>query len=464
MTTDLLTPTSLDESVATWERAVLGAALHSPVEFEKCQALLRGSDFYNPAHEYIWDAIAWLNAQGDHENRVKADPALVMARLADQGRLGVVGGGPYLLTLYSQTITTTNAVHYARRVKNASNNRKLAALGARINQAGEAGLGLEDRNALLGEVREDIDAIAASDGPADPTPIIGASLADTLDALEHGNGSGITTGLAELDELLGGLTGGQVVVIGARPGVGKTVAAQQVVTAVARDQKKPALLFTMEMDRSEMMGRILAAEAGVNGRRLNLARPDLTERDWEKIAGVMGTVTEMPLYVCDEPAMTPSRLIALIGAFKRKHPDLGVVVIDYIGLMESDKSAKSRQEEIATISRQLKLAAKRFNVPIVVLSQLNRNSTHRSDNMPALSDLRDSGAVEQDADIVILLHREDAYERESPRAGEMDLIVAKHRGGPTGQVVVAAQMHYFRLASMGAGYGGGGGTSGQGGY
>ncbi len=195
-----------------------------------------------------------------------------------------------------------------------------------------------------------------------------------------------------------------------------------------------------------MLARLLCAEAKVNSHHLNPARPAMTDDDWTAVSQVISLVQDMPLHVCDDESLTPSRLNALIGAFKRKNPDLALVTIDYLGLMSGDGKTYNRQEEISQISREIKKIAKRHDVPIVLLSQLNRKSADRSDGKPVITDLRDSGAVEQDADIVILLHRDDDAEAETARAGEMDLMVVKNRGGRTGNVVATCQLHYFRLS------------------
>ena len=440
------------------ERAVLGAALVSSAAHERCAAIISGKDFYSSAHERIWDAITYLNGQGTAENRVHADPTLTINRLAEQGYLTAVGGTDYIIGLWREVQTASNATWYATKVLDAARDRRMIAAGTRLVQTGEGHPSAEDRSGILSAISAELEDIASAGGSADPTALLGEELTDTLDALENGGAGGITTGLWDLDQILGGLIGGQVIVCGARPGTGKTVIAQAIGQHVAGNLNIPVLSFTMEMSRREMLTRLLASEAKVNSRHLNLAQPALTEDDWIRLSNAMPRVMDMPLHVCDEESLTPSRLNALIGAFKRKHPNLGLVTIDYLGLMSGDGRPYNRQEEISQISREIKKIAKRHNVPILMLSQLNRKSADRSDGKPVITDLRDSGAVEQDADIVILMHREDQYDNESPRAGEMDLMVVKNRGGRTGDCVVLSQMHYYRLTSNDPNGGGGGGA------
>lgn len=446
--TDTITALVSEDVVAQNERAVLGAALHSVAAFERCAQIITSADFYNPAHEMVWDAISWVNNQGSADDKAEADVILTAARLNSTGNLGAIGGAPYLHTLYAQSITPANALWYAKEVKDAAKGRGLVALGTRLAHSGAATLNADERDGLITTAIGELESINANNGKADPTAILADDLSATMDALEGGTKNAVDTGLAELDEILGGLVGGQVIVVGARPGTGKTVFAQSIVEHVAGKLNRPALMFTLEMSRIEMMARVLASVCKINSRHLNLAKPQLDESDWDKLSKGVEKVLAMPLHVCDDASITPARISALIGAFKRKHPDLGVVVIDYLQLMKGDGRTNSRQEEVSEISRAVKLMAKRHNVAIVLLSQLNRKSEERADKRPAVADLRESGSVEQDADVVILLHREDQYDTESPRAGEMDLMVEKNRSGPKGTATVSAQMHYYRLRSM----------------
>jgi replicative DNA helicase len=205
------------------------------------------------------------------------------------------------------------------------------------------------------------------------------------------------------------------------------------------------VLFSLEMGKSEITMRLLSAEARIPLTRIRTGT--LTDDDWTKLARRMGEVAQAPMFIDDSPNLTMMEIRAKARRLKQRH-DLRLIVVDYLQLMTSPKRVESRQQEVAEMSRSLKLLAKELAVPVVAISQLNRGAEQRSDKKPQLSDLRESGAIEQDADMVILLHREDAYERESPRAGEADLIVAKHRNGPTKEVVVSSQLHYSRFVDM----------------
>ena len=215
--------------------------------------------------------------------------------------------------------------------------------------------------------------------------------------------------------------------------------------SAAIKHKLPAVIFSLEMSRTEITMRLLSAEAGVSLQ--NLRRGSLRQEDWDKLARTMGNVNEAPLFIDDSPNMSLMEIRAKCRRLKQKH-DLKLVIIDYLQLMSSGKKVESRQQEVSEFSRALKLLAKELEVPVIAISQLNRGPEQRTDKRPMMSDLRESGSIEQDADMVILLHREDAYERESPRAGEADFILAKHRNGPTSTVTVAFQGHYSRFVDM----------------
>ena len=210
----------------------------------------------------------------------------------------------------------------------------------------------------------------------------------------------------------------------------------------------PAVVFSLEMGKTEITMRLLSAEAKVPLQHMR--KGTMREEDWTRLAKTMGAVSEAPLFIDDSPNMTLMEIRAKCRRLKQQH-GLKLVVIDYLQLMTSGKKVESRQQEVSEFSRALKLLAKELEVPVIAISQLNRGPEQRTDKKPAMSDLRESGAIEQDADMIILLHREDAYEKESPRAGEADLIVAKHRNGPTDTIVVAFQGHYSRFVDMAAG-------------
>lgn len=275
------------------------------------------------------------------------------------------------------------------------------------------------------------------------------SAMDEIEAAGHrGEGiTGVPTGFYELDELTHGLHPGQMIVIAARPAVGKSTFALDFARSAAIKHKLPTVFFSLEMSRNEIAMRLMSAEATIQLQ--DLRRGTLRDEHWAKIAKVMGPLNESPLFIDDSPNMSLMEIRAKCRRLKQQH-GLKLVVLDYLQLMSSGKKVESRQQEVSEFSRALKLLAKELEVPVIALSQLNRGSEQRQDKRPMVSDLRESGSIEQDADMVILLHREDVYNKESPRAGEADILVAKHRNGPTKDIVVAFQGHYSRFANMAA--------------
>jgi replicative DNA helicase len=270
---------------------------------------------------------------------------------------------------------------------------------------------------------------------------------DEIEAIGSRNGvlTGVPTGFADLDALTNGLHPSQMVVIAARPAMGKSTLALDFARAAAIRHSMATVLFSLEMGRNEITMRLLSAEARVPLQTMRTGQ--MNDDDWARLARRMSEVADAPLFIDDSPNMSMMEIRAKCRRLKQRH-DLKFVIVDYLQLMSSPKRVENRQQEVSELSRSLKLLAKELELPVVALSQLNRGSEQRTDKRPMLSDLRESGSIEQDSDVVILLHREDQYEKESPRAGEADLIVAKHRNGPTATVTVAFQGHYSRFVDM----------------
>jgi replicative DNA helicase len=270
---------------------------------------------------------------------------------------------------------------------------------------------------------------------------------DEMEAIEsRGAGlSGVPTGFADLDELTNGLHPGQMVIIAARPAVGKSTLALDFARSASIRNGLTSVIFSLEMSQIEITMRLLSAEASIPLSHIRGGR--MSDQDWNRVSAKMGQVSEAPLFIDDSPNLTMMEIRAKARRLKQRH-DLKLVIIDYIQLMSSGKKVESRQLEVSEFSRQLKLLAKELDVPVVALSQLNRGPEQRTDKRPMLSDLRESGSLEQDSDVVILLNRPDLHDRDSDRAGEADFDIAKHRNGPTKMITVAFQGHYSRFADM----------------
>ena len=424
------------------EQSVLGAMMISKDAIADVAEVLRGADFYRPSHETIHDAIIDLYGRGE-----PADMVTVANELQRQGELQRVGGAPYLHTITSSVPIAANASYYAEIVREKAILRRLVDAGTRIVQFGYAGEG--DVDDLVDQAQAEVYQVTDKRNSEDYAPLseIMDGVLDEIEAIGNREAGlyGVPTGFADLDDLTNGLHAGQMIIVAARPAVGKSTIALDLCRAASIHNNLTSVFFSLEMTKSEITMRLLSAEAKVP---LNHIRNgQLSEDDWTKLARKMGEVSSAPVFIDDSPNMTMMEIRAKARRLKQRH-DLRLVVIDYMQLMTSGKKVESRQLEVSEFSRQIKLLAKELEVPIIALSQLNRGPEQRSDKRPMLSDLRESGSLEQDADMVILLHREDLYERESTRPGEADLIVAKHRNGPTRDITVAFQGHYSRFVDM----------------
>ncbi|MFI5834356.1 replicative DNA helicase [Micromonospora sp. NPDC051300] len=428
------------------EQCVLGGMLLSKDAIADVVEILKTNDFYRPVHATIFDAILDIYGRGE-----PADPITVAAALADSGDLARIGGAPYLHTLIASVPTAANAAYYARIVGERAVLRRLVEAGTRIVQLGygTGPSGSRDVDDIVDLAQQAVYEITEKRVSED-FAILADMLQPTLDEIEAvgaqgGVMTGVPTGFTDLDRLLNGLHAGQLIIVAGRPGLGKSTASMDFARNAAIRANQASAIFSLEMSKVEIVMRLLSAEARVP---LHILRSgQLSDDDWTKLARCMGEISEAPLFVDDTPSMNLMEIRAKARRLKQKH-DLKLIVVDYLQLMTSPKRTESRQQEVADLSRGLKLLAKEVECPVIAVSQLNRGPEQRTDKRPQLSDLRESGSIEQDADVVILLHRDDYYDKESPRAGEADFIVAKHRNGPTDTVTVAAQLHLSRFVDM----------------
>ncbi|TQS40000.1 replicative DNA helicase [Cryptosporangium phraense] len=431
------------------EQSVLGGMLLSKDAIADVVEIVRSHDFYKPAHALVFDTIIDLYGRGE-----PADPVTVVAALADRAELARVGGAPYVHTLIQQVPTAANAAYYARIVAERAILRRLVEAGTRIVQLGygsAAGAGREVDDVV--DMAQQAVYEITEKRTSDDYTVLEELLQPTMDEIEAigatgGIMSGVPTGFVDLDRLTNGLHPGQLIIVAARPGLGKSTFGLDVARSASIRHQLTSCVFSLEMSKIEITMRLLSAEARVPLH--NLRSGQLSEDDWTKLARRIGEVSEAPLFIDDSPNMTMMEIRAKARRLKQRH-DLRLVVIDYLQLMSGNKRVESRQQEVAELSRGLKLLAKELEVPVIAASQLNRGPEQRTDKRPQLSDLRESGSIEQDADMVLLLHREDYYEKESPRAGEADFILAKHRNGPTDTVTVAFQGHFSRFVDMSTG-------------
>jgi len=424
------------------EQSVLGAMMISKDAIADVAESLRSIDFYRPAHETIYDSIIDLYGRGE-----PVDMVTVAAELQRKGELQRIGGAPYLHTLSANVPIAANAGYYAEIVQEKATLRRLVDAGTKIVQIGYAGEG--HVNDIVDQAQAEVFKLSDKRAGEDYAPLadIMDGVLDEIEAISNREAGiyGVPTGFADLDDLTNGLHAGQMIIVAARPAMGKSTLALDFCRAASIHNNMTSCFFSLEMSRSEITMRLLSAEAKVP---LNHIRNgNMTEDDWQKLARKMGEVSSAPMFIDDSPNMTMMEIRSKARRLKQRH-DLKLIVIDYMQLMSSGKKVESRQLEVSEFSRQIKLLAKELEVPIIALSQLNRGPEQRADKRPMTADLRESGSLEQDADMIILLHREDVYEKESTRPGEADLIVAKHRNGPTRDIIVAFQGHYSRFVDM----------------
>jgi replicative DNA helicase len=403
---------------------------------------VKGQDFYAPKHEIIFEAILQLYSKGE-----PTDVITVTDQLTKNGDLVKAGGADYLHTLTSIVPTAANAAFYAEIVQEKATLRRLVEVGTKIAQMGYTAEG--DVTELVNQAQSDVYGVSKAGVGEDYVPLFD-SIEDAIFEMEKaqkrgGEMVGVPTGFQELDEMTHGLHPGQLVILAARPAVGKSTLALDIARNAAIKHNKPVIFFSLEMGRAEIAMRMLSAESRIYLQ--NMRKGALSDNDWSRIASVRGEINSAPLYIDDSPNMT---LVEIRAKCRRLADRVGLqmIVIDYIQLMTSGKKVESRQQEVSEFSRALKLLAKELEVPVIAISQLNRNSEKSENKKPELSHLRESGSLEQDADVVVLLHREDIADKEHSRAGEADLIVAKQRNGPTGTVVVNFLGQFSKFEDM----------------
>jgi replicative DNA helicase len=428
------------------EESLLGAMLLSRDAISAATEIgVEVTDFYKPAHSHIFEAVLSLYGQGEPVDPVTVADELRRAELLDQ-----LGGRQALLRLQAQTPASANASHYAHIVNELALLRRLIAVAGEISEmgyddSGEVSETLDRAEALVFEVAEK--------RVSDSMTGVSDALQETLDQLEalYGSGgevTGVQTGYVDLDSLLLGLQPSNLVVVAARPGAGKTAWALGAAANVAMTARRPVMFFSMEMGTLELTKRLLAGEARVEMRNLQTGK--IREDEWTRLSHAVGRLAEAPLFIDDNPHCTVMEMRAKARRTKARHGDLGLVVVDYLQLMtpSTSRRTENRQVEVAEISRGMKILARELDCPVVALSQLNRQLEYRTDKRPMLADLRESGSLEQDADVVIFLYRDEIYNPDSDQRGTAEVIVSKHRNGPTGTTRLAFLDTYTKFANM----------------
>ena len=431
------------------EASVLGSILLTEQALDGIllEVGLRPEDFYRPRNQLIFRAMIRLKEQAEPE---AVDALTVSEDLRRAGELDKAGGTAYIHSLPTLVPAVGAVLDYARIVKENSLLRSLLSATRHIQ---------DEVLAHRGEPRELIERAEAvlfkigHDGGTAEMKSIEAVLHEEVDKLEELSRkdvglTGTPSGFADLDSLTGGFQHGNLIVVAARPSMGKSSLATNIAENAAIDHGVPVALFSLEMSEAELAHRFIASQARVSSDELRKGR--VRGDRWPKVLNAVEKLASAPIYLDDSSDIGVLEMRAKARRLHARH-GLGLIVVDYMQLMSSGKKVESRQQEVSEFSRQIKLLAKELEVPIIALSQLNRGPEQRGDKRPMMSDLRESGSLEQDADMVILLHRPDAFERDDPRGGEADLIVGKHRNGPTATITVAHQLHLSRFVDMARG-------------
>ena len=391
------------------EQGVLGAMLLSPNTAAEISEILQDDDFYYPAHALIYNAMMDLYSAGK-----EIDPVILMGRLDRFDELERVGGAPYIHTLLASVPTAANARYYAEIVAEKAVLRRLVDAGTRVVQLGYEAAEDAEIESVLDRAQQTVFAVSQrkqSDDYKRLEDLIDPTIDQLVQLQEHGGVElGVPTGFADLDKLTNGLHAGQMIIIAARPGVGKSTLAMDFMRSCSIHHGKTSAIFSLEMSASEILMRLLSAEAEVKLSDMRAGR--ISKEDWSKLEQTLTRIQDAPMFIDDSPNLTMMEIRTKARKIKQQY-GLDLIVLDYMQLMSSGKKVESRQQEVSEFSRSLKLLAKELEVPLIAISQLNRGPESRTDKKPQLADLRESGSLEQDADMVMLLYRPDSQDRDN---------------------------------------------------
>jgi replicative DNA helicase len=425
------------------EQAVLGAIFLEPSALTVASEILIPEDFYRASHQKIFNVMLDLNDQGKAVDLVTVTEELAAAKLIED-----IGGVSYLSDLSGSVPTAANIEYYARIVEEKSLLRRLIRTATNIASDGYS---REDEvEALLSEAEKNIMEVAQRKN-AGAFHNIKDVLVRTYDNIEEmhnrvGEITGISTGFAELDRMTAGFQRNDLIIVGARPSVGKTAFALNIAANVATKTGENVAIFSLEMGAEQLVMRMLCSEGNIDAQRLRTG--SLTDDDWGKLTMAMGSLSNSGIFIDDTPGVRISDIRSKCRRLQQEH-GLGMILIDYLQLiLGSGRSGENRQQEVSEISRSLKQLARELKVPVIALSQLSRGVEQRQDKRPMMSDIRESGSIEQDADIVAFLYRDDYYDKESENKNIIEIIIAKQRNGPTGTVALAFVKEYNKFVNL----------------
>jgi replicative DNA helicase len=424
------------------EQAVLGAVMLEADAMITVSEILSVPDFYRKSHQIIYEAILNIAESGE-----PVDIVTVSKSLADSGNIEEIGGVAYLANLANSVPTAANVDHYASIVKEKSVLRRLINTATKIASTGYQG---GDVDEMISDAEKKIMEISQAGSITKGFTPIKDVLLDTFERIEflynnRGGVTGIPSGYPDLDRMTNGFNRSDLIILAARPAVGKTAFALNIATNVAARAGQTVAVFSLEMGKEQLVQRILCAEANIDAGRMRSGMLD--EDDWPKLTMAVGALSETPIYIDDTPGITVTDIRAKCRRLKAEH-GLGLVLIDYLQLISGNGRSDNRQQEVSEISRTLKLIARELDVTVIALSQLSRSVESRQDKRPMMSDLRESGSIEQDADIVSFLYRDDYYNPETERKNIVEFIIAKQRSGPTGTVELVFLKNFNKFVSL----------------
>jgi replicative DNA helicase len=426
------------------ERSMLGGLMLDQRAWDSVADVVTADDLYRADHRHVFAAIAALCERGQ-----AADAVTVRDHLEQLGRLEAAGGTDYLAQIVEDTSSAANIRAYAQIVRDKALLRRLIEVGGDISASAyetEGRMASELVDLAEEKVFGIADQGARVGGFAALKQILPATI-DRLDLLSHSDGdiTGISTGFAEMDKLTAGLQRGDLVIVAGRPSMGKTTLAINIAENAAIAHKVPTAVFSMEMSAEQLSFRMIGSIGRVNQQKLRTGR--LTDEDWTRIDSAVSMMSDVPIYIDDSAGLSPTEVRARARRLKREH-GLGMIVIDYLQLMQTTGHKENRATEISEISRSLKALAKELDVPVVALSQLNRSVEQRNDKKPVMSDLRESGAIEQDADLIVFIYREEVYQPDTARKGIADIIIGKQRNGPVGEFHLTFLGEFTRFENL----------------
>lgn len=431
------------------EQSVLGGLMLDNQAWDKIADRIQEKDFYRLENRIIFRAIAEL------ANRAQPFDVITLAEaLKTSNELEKIGGDVYLFELVRNTPTAANIGAYADIVRERSILRQLISVATDITETAFIPEG-RSSNELLDEAERKVFQIAEQgtrgSGPTHIADLLGKAV-ERIDALFHSDEgiTGLATGYHDLDEMTSGLQTADLIIVAGRPSMGKTTFAMNIAEHAAIKSGKPVLVFSMEMPGESLAMRMMSSLGRIDQHRVRTGK--LEDEDWPRITSAVSMLSEAKMFIDDTPALTPTEMRARARRVVREHGELGLIVIDYLQLMQIAGQKENRTSEISEISRSLKTLAKELNTPVIALSQLNRGLEQRADKRPIMSDLRESGAIEQDADIIIFIYRDEVYNENSPHKGTAEIIIAKQRNGPIGKVVLTFLGKYTRFENFTSGH------------